>query len=263
LDAQVKAEPNLSDLAASADDIVVSLDTDPTNRNVDRVLACLGLLDDAAPLFADTVQVSSVGVLLALPALVNSGVFEVAQRTYGTLGPAFYGLRTTILALLMMALLRIKHIESLKEHSPRALGRVLGLDRAPEVKTLRRKLSRLATFGLASEFGRALAERRVATRGYAMGFLYVDGHVRAYHGKRQLPKTHLARMRLAMPATTDYWVNDAEGEPLFVVTTEANQGLVKMLPIVLDEVRSLVGDRRVTVVFDRGGNADSLLMPSW
>jgi hypothetical protein len=56
-----------------------------------------------------------------------------------------------------------------------------------------------------------------------------------------------------MPATTDYWVNDAEGEPLFVVTTEGNKGLAKMLPVVLKEVRSLVGERRVTVVFDRGG----------
>jgi hypothetical protein len=86
-----------------------------------------------------------------------------------------------------------------------------------------------------------------------MGFLYVDGHVRAYHGKHPLPKGHLARMRLSMPATTDYWVNDAEGDPLFVITTEANDGLVKMLPDILDEVRSLVGDRQVTVAFDRGG----------
>jgi hypothetical protein len=86
-----------------------------------------------------------------------------------------------------------------------------------------------------------------------MGFLYFDGHVRAYHGAREIPKTHVARMRISMPATTDYWINDAEGEPLFVVPTEANKGLVKMLPIVLDEVRKLVGDRRLTVVFDRGG----------
>jgi hypothetical protein len=40
------------------------------------------------------------------------------------------------------------------------------------------------------------------------------GHVRAYHGKRTLPKTHVARTRIAMSATTDYWVNDAAGEPL-------------------------------------------------
>jgi hypothetical protein len=56
-----------------------------------------------------------------------------------------------------------------------------------------------------------------------------------------------------MPATTDYWVNDAIGEPLFVVTAEANAGLVKLLPPILDEVRSLLGERRLTVVFDRGG----------
>ena len=41
---------------------------------------------------------------------------------------------------LLMALWRIKRPEGLKEHSPQELGRVLGLDRAPEVKTLRRKL---------------------------------------------------------------------------------------------------------------------------
>ncbi|MCP4204528.1 MAG: hypothetical protein GY769_21680, partial [bacterium] len=172
---------------------------------------------------------------------------------YGSIGPAFYGLRTILVTLLLMALLRIKRPEGLKECSPKELGRILGLDRAPEVKTLRRKLARLASYGRAAEFGHALAQCRVANRGHAMGFLYVDGHVRAYHGKRSIPKTRVARLRIAMPATTDYWVNDVEGEPLFVVTTEANKGLVKMLPEVLEEVRSLVGDRRLTVVFDRGG----------
>ena len=86
-----------------------------------------------------------------------------------------------------------------------------------------------------------------------MGFLYVDGHVRVFHGKAILPKTHVARMRLSMPATTDYWVNDAIGEPIFVVTAEANAGLVKILPAILNEARSLLGERRLTVVFDRGG----------
>jgi hypothetical protein len=60
-------------------------------------------------------------------------------------------------------------------------------------------------------------------------------------------------MRLSMPATTDYWVNDQAGDPLLVITAAANAGLVKMLPEVLQEVRKLVRDRRVTVVFDRGG----------
>ena len=93
----------------------------------------------------------------------------------------------------------------------------------------------------------------MAQRGKALGFLYVDGHVRVYHGQKALPKAHVARMRLSLPATTDYWVNDQKGEPLFVVTAEANQGLCRMLPEILAEVRPWVGERRVTVVFDRGG----------
>ena len=49
---------------------------------------------------------------------------------------------------------------------------------------------------------------------------------------------------VAMPATTDYWVNDAEREPLFMVTCEANKQLMTILPVVVDEVRSLIGDKR-------------------
>ena len=86
-----------------------------------------------------------------------------------------------------------------------------------------------------------------------MGFLYVDGHVRAYHGKRAISKAYVARRHLAMPATCDYWVNDQSGDPLFVVTGDVNSALTKAFPALLRELRSVVGDRRVTIVFDRGG----------
>jgi len=246
------ANPNLSAFGSSPVP-PPSVDTDPTNRWGDRLLARLGLLDDAPPLFGSGTAIARAGVLLALPALVSSGIFQCAQNIYGSLGPAFFGLRTTLVTLLLMALWRIRRPEGLKEYSPAELGRVLGVDRAPEVKTLRRKLSTLAAFGRAADFGRALAHQRVAQRGKVLGFLYVDGHVRVYHGKHRLPKAHVAQMRLSMPATSDYWVNDMAGDPLLVITAEANAGLVKMLPSLLKEIRALLGSRRVTVVFDRGG----------
>lgn len=111
----------------------------------------------------------------------------------------------------------------------------------------------MAAHGRAVEFGRQLARRRVQARGDSIGFLYTDGHVRVYHGKHSIPKAHVARMRIAMPATSDYWVNDQGGEPLFVVTAEANAGMVRMLPPLLAEIRALIGERRITIVFDRGG----------
>lgn len=257
--AETGCGPNLSAFCAE-DDMPISFDHDPADRRVDRLMAYLGMLEDAAPLFRSEKAVPRAGVLLAVAALIGSGVFECARDTYGTLAPAFYGLRTSLMTMLLMALLRIKRPEALKEHSPAALGRVLGLDRAPEVKTLRRKLARLAAAGRAADFGRALAARRIAQRGQALGFLYIDGHVRVYHGKHTVPKAFVPQRRLALPATTDYWVNDQCGDPLFVVTAEANAGMVKMLPVVVDQIHALVGKRRVTVVFDRGGFSPKLFV---
>ena len=246
------ANPKLSAFSTNEEPLPFTLDRDPLHRFGDRLLARLGLLEDAAPLFSSG-HVPHAGVLLAVPSLVRSGIFQTAREIYGHIGPAFYGLRTSILAMLLLALLRIKRPEALKEHPPGELGRVIGLDRAPEVKTLRRKLARLAAHHRAVELGRALAKRRVQARGAAMGVLYTDGHVRVYHGRRRLPKAHVPQRHFPLPATTDYWVNDRSGDPLFVITAEANAGLVRMLPEILREVRAAVGQRRITIVFDRGG----------
>jgi transposase len=234
--------------------VPMSLDRDAGDRTLDRQLAHLGLLDDAAPLFRDGMSVPGAGVLLALPCLIESGLLRISSKLYGEIGPAFYGLRTTLLTLLLMALLRIKRPEQLKERDPAAFGRLLGLDRAPEVKTLRRRLSRLAAHHCAEQLGAELARLRVDQRGHLMGFLYIDGHVRAYHGHRAITsKAYVPRRRLAMPASTDYWINDRTGDPLLVITAAVDAALTKALPQLLQEVRGLVGERRVTIVFDRGG----------
>jgi hypothetical protein len=259
-----RATPSVHDRAGECDPITapgddgepvpMSLDCDASDRTFDRQLAHLGLLDDAAPLFRDGSSVPGAGALLAVPCLVESGLFRISRKLYGEIGPAFYGLRTTLLTLLLMALLRIKRPEQLKERDPAAFGRLLGLDRAPEVKTLRRRLTRLAAHHCAEQLGAELARLRVDQRGHLMGFLYVDGHVRAYHGHRTITsKAYVPRRHLAMPASTDYWINDRSGDPLLVITGEVDAALTKALPRLLREVRDLVGERRVTIVFDRGG----------
>jgi transposase len=244
-------------IAAPAEDseaVPMSLDRDASDRTLDRQLAYLGLLDDAAPLFREGSSIPGAGVLLALPCVIESGLFGISRKLYGEIGPAFYGLRTTLLTLVLMALLRIKRPEQLKERDPAAFGRLLGLDRAPEVKTLRRQLTRLAAHHCAEQLGAELARMRVDQRGHLMGFLYVDGHVRAYHGERAISSNaYVPRRHLAMPASTDYWINDRSGDPLLVMTGEVDAALTKALPGVLREVREVVGERRVTIVFDRGG----------
>jgi hypothetical protein len=95
-----------------------SFDLNPLNRSMDRLLAALGQLDDARPLFAPAQNLPRAGVLLAIPALVASGLVPVAEKIYGSLHPSFYGLRTTLVAYVLLALLE-SHARRRSRNIPR------------------------------------------------------------------------------------------------------------------------------------------------
>ena len=226
----------------------------PVPRAAERVAARFGDLVEAPVLITQGAQLPLAGLLLALPALEMTGLLEVAHDTFGRMRKGFYGLRVILLMGVFMALLREPRAEAATRLRPTDLGRLLGLDRAPEVKTLRRKLAELASAGKGAQLQAALGRHHASSRPDAVGFLYLDGHVRVYSGTRALPKTHIARMRIAGPATEETWVGDSEGDPVMVITAAPSQSLAAELARLLPDLRALIGpDRRCTVVFDRGG----------
>ena len=59
-------------------------------------------------------------------------------------------------------------------------------------------------------------------------------------------------------------MNQADAQPLFVVTAPANDDLLAMLRRqVLPEIRRLGGERRVTIVFDREGWSPKFFREIW
>ena len=257
------AEPFIDADADVADDSADDGDGDvvglvvlavPAARTAERVAARFGDLTEAPVVITEGAQLPLAGLLLALPALEMTGLLGVAGQTFGPMRKGFHGLRVTLLMTLFMALLREPRAEGATRLRPADLGRILGLDRAPEVKTLRRKLAELADHNKGAELQAGLGRHHVLARPDAVAFLYLDGHVRVYSGTRQLPKTHIARMRIAGPATEETWVGDADGDPVMVITAAPSQSLASELHRLLPDLRALVGpDRRCTVVFDRGG----------
>ena len=228
-------------------------------RAGERAAARWGLLTAAAPVFAPAARVPLAGLLLALPGLAATGLLECAQGVYGQLPNGFYGLDTMLVEGTLRALAGQPRAEGAARVDPVALGRVLGLDRAPEVKTIRRKIAQLASTGNAEQLlaeelaSRHLARLDASDPGLAAVF-YVDGHVRAYQGTRRVGKTHSARLRFPAPATVETWVCDAGGDPVLVVMAEPAASLASELRRLLPELRAAVGDaRRVLIGFDRGG----------
>jgi prepilin-type processing-associated H-X9-DG protein len=244
-------EPKDGEGAEAAELVVLA---PPVPRTTERVAARFGDLVEAPVVITEGAQLPLAGLLLALPALEMTGLLPVAAEVFPPMRKGFYGLRAVLLMGVFLALLREPRAEAATRIRPADLGRLLGLDRAPEVKTLRRKLSELAAYGRGALLQAALGRHHATTHPDAVGFLYLDGHVRVYTGTRELPKTHIARMRIAGPATEETWVTDANGDPVIVITAAPSQSLAAELARLLPDLRALIGpDRACTVVFDRGG----------
>ncbi len=236
---------------------------DPVPRTSERALARAGVLVQAPPVFHPAARVPLAGLFLALPALAATGLLGCAHRVYQGLPAGFYGLDSMLVEGVVRCLAGEPRAEGATRVDPFALGRVLGLDRAPEVKTIRRKIGWLARQGKADQLLLAMAahhlarwQQQVETAGVV---LYVDGHVRAYQGTRKIGKTHAARLKFPAPATVETWVSDSRGDPVLVVMAEPAASLAGELRRLLPTLRQAVGDgRRVLVGFDRGGWSPAL-----
>jgi len=226
----------------------------PVERSGERVAARFGLINDAPPVICQGASLPVAGALLILPALAATGLLGIAQRVYGARRAAFYSLRSLICSVVFACLVGEPRAEGLTRINPVDLGRLIGLDRGPEVSTLRRRMEELAGMARADQLLDGLARHHHEAQPEASGIFYVDGHVRAYHGGREVPKAHVARIRLAMPAELDTWVCDANGDGVLVWSAVPGASLVGELRIVATKVRALVGERaRPTICFDRGG----------
>jgi len=250
-------------------------------RPIERVLASRGKLPGGAQTrFEPCRDVSYGGVLCAIPALAQNGLFRHLQTTFPTL-TGYYSTLHVILLLAYMALCRIRTVEQLQYESPGELGKLMGLDRVPEVRCLRNKLKQLSQ-GRGRQapdiWAGLLSKDWLEQEPDLAGTLYVDGHVRLYHGKQtQLPRRYVSRQRLCLRGTTDYWVNDALGQPFFSVERPIDHGMLEaiesdIVPRLLRDVpgqptqQELDADpyrSRFLMIFDREGYSPLFFRRMW
>ena len=235
---------------------------DPVPRDGERALARFGLLGEgAAPVFTPGARYPLAGLLLALPALAQTGLLDCARQVYGRLRDGFYGLD----AMLVHA-----GVPGAAARAPRR-GRHPG----PAGRrwagcwawTGRRRSRRSAASSASSPpparprtCSMAMARHHAAARPDTLGFLYIDGHTRAYFGTRDVQKMHVARLKFPGPATEETWVTDSAGDPLLVVMAEPSSSLAAQIR---DAAARAARHRRArtakpTLCFDRGGWSPAL-----
>jgi hypothetical protein len=239
-----------------------------------RLAASVGISGPAEITFQPTVDTVNAGVLFSLPAVLVSGLLHHTSEQF-KLPAGYYRLSSIFLLLAFMALTRLKFIESLRYCAPGEWGKVLGLDRVPEVRTLRTKIAQLAIGNKPSQWSAELCSQWMKAAPDNAGALYVDGHVRVYHGKQaHLPRQYVAREKLCLRGSVDYWVNAMDGQPFFFAHKDVSPGLIETLkndivPRLIQDVpnqpsaEALEADpllHRFTVIFDREGYSPELFL---
>jgi hypothetical protein len=249
-----------------------------TTRLEERLFASMGLLQAAPIRFELVSDVPNGGVLCALPALLLFGLLRHSHKNF-SLPAGYYPLESIFLAIAFLALGRVKSLEAMRYEPPGEWGKLLGLDRIPEVRTLRNKIDLLCGDGQqVRQWSGTLAREWMEAQPESAGSAYVDGHIRVYNGTlTELPRRFVSRQRICLRGTTDYWVNAMDGQPFFVVTQTVDPGLRKVLeeqivPRLLQDVpgQPTQGEldanprlARLSVIFDREGYSPELFHRLW
>ena len=236
-------------------------------RIEERALAVTGEQVYARSLFDSSESVENGGVLLSLPALLSQGLDKLFTA-FRNLPNGFYGLHHILLLLCFMALCRIKNTEQLKKTSAGEFGKLLGLDRIPQVEYLRKKLKQITGQQQCDSVQDSLFT--LWREKMSDLFFYMDGHVRVYSGMAaHLPKHFVSREKLCLSATTEFYVNTFEGLPLMVINGELNERLKDAIEKAIPEIKKTVtvpedlNTPVFTLVFDREAYEPGWFIKLW
>ncbi len=131
-------------------------------------------------------------------------------------------------------------------------GTVVGLERFPHLRTLRPRLAALADAVNPLELQVSLAKAMLDADDVATEVFFVDDHFVAYTGAAPVAKGWNTRRRHAEAGRDDTLIVDHAWRAICFASGPPS-GLSKTMLGPLEQLRVIVGDRRVMIGFDRGG----------
>jgi transposase len=202
--------------------------------------------------YAGTMLISAALSVLDLPEVLTRAAAVRSEK-------AVYAAPVVVHALCGAWAAGHPSLESMHEQDPFSLGLILGLARAPSVRTLHRALGQMtaALDPIQLWAGAMVALMRV--RPPPVPVFGIDGHFKAYSGDAPIDKGWNSKHRLVERGLATVRVNDLEGHTFSEVMVPAGDSLhgsVLITARALREAQAQVtgaSDRPTVLAFDRGG----------
>ncbi len=201
-------------------------------------------------------MVQHVGCWMLLALANGFGLHDDAERAFKQENQD--GLRIALDAVICSLAISQRCIEGVRRLATPTGPTLLRAERVPTASGVRKRLGRLLD---EMEFGGAVLEARTTARLIAAAHVddgpaifYVDGHMRRYTGKHVVRKGWRMQDRRVLPGSTDYYVHDEDGRPVFRVPVTSHDSLTAWLSPIANRLRQGLGDdERILLAFDRGG----------
>lgn len=200
-------------------------------------------------------EVQHLGTWLLLGLLERRGLYEAA------LGLADAGsaesLRVTLDAVACALALGEGCVEGVRRLGTPSAGVLLRARRAPSESWVRRVLKRYSDEESGSRLLLAMTARALsetAAEEPEVAVYYVDNHLRRYTGRQVTRRGFRMQDKRVVPGSTDYWVHDEDGRPVFRMEAQDNAPLTAWLTPIARFLRQGLGaGQRVLLAFDRAG----------
>lgn len=194
------------------------------------------------------------GAILSLALLGKYGIekllFKGVKRREGR-----YGFKECVLSLLLLLGPRLVKVEeNIKHYDDEIMGGLIGRNRLPSVKTIRRVIAEgCGQIGERVEQMKVEYARKCLDVWGYKGPFYIDGHFMPYTGGEPILYGYNPQKRLAEKGRTAYVVNTAEGRPIYEVLSDGFDDFKVNIEKIVDLLIEEMGVERPTVIFDRGG----------
>jgi hypothetical protein len=202
-------------------------------------------------------HVQHLGGFLLVSLVYSYGLYEAAMRGWEGGAKWQNRLRLAFDAVILALGIGQRCVEGVRRLGTSSAPVLLRTRRAPSASWVRRIVKRYVDDMGGTPMTLRMTENyleRARTEANSPAVFYVDNHMRTYTGKKTLRKGWRMQDKRVKAGTTDYYVHDEDGRPLFRVDVPEHGTLTDWLTPITALLRKGLGkEQRILVAFDRAG----------
>ena len=180
------------------------------------------------------------GLLLLNPFIKNISIIEKFKEI---LSGGFEKIKKIIIIVIYMISLSKYKIENYKELVHNEFNQIANSKKFTYPENIRRQLREHITFEEMMEVQRSMLKHYITNEEMKKHWLFIDGHVIKYYGKRKILKMYHQQSNTAVSGRVQYYIYTYDGKPVYFEINDGYNDFREEINKLIGEIKNVVGDK--------------------